>query len=89
MGLYIEAEKVNSLINEAKQVKYCLLSGANEIGYEHIQNIEDELTTILLEEIKRQKEKASTQPPQNAETNSNESGGKILSFQNYHTTKEE
>ena len=82
MGLYIEEEKIYALINEAKQVKNCILSGANEIGYERIQNIEDELTTILLKEIKRQKEKASTQPPQNAETNSKESRGNNLNFQN-------
>lgn len=72
----MDVEKIISLIEEAKRTKYCILAGAEELAYEHAQNLEDELTTVALKEyIKKDpesqdpysQEKTSTQPPQRVE----------------------
>lgn len=67
----MNANKIISLIDEAKDIKYCILTGADELAYQHAQNLEDELTTVALQELKKQDlcttEKTPTQPPQRVE----------------------
>jgi hypothetical protein len=49
-------EKLIELIRESIRAKYCVLAGRNELAYEHLQNLEDELTTLaIIQELKIEK----------------------------------
>ena len=67
----MDAEKIIALIDEAKKTKYSILAGAEELAYEHAQNLEDELTAEALKNLIKDdpeaKEKTPTQPPQRVE----------------------
>lgn len=56
--------RLEGLIAEARELENCLKTGYLERAYELAQNIDDELTTIAIE----QQKKASHEPPSERET---------------------
>lgn len=64
-----------ALVATARDAKCCLLAGLNEEAYRLVQDLDDELTSMIIvyENNKergterKQKEKTSTQPPQRIE----------------------
>lgn len=48
--------KLIELVRESIRAKHCVLAGRNDLAYEHLQNLEDELTTLaIIQELKIEK----------------------------------